>query len=220
MSLTTLAKAIWPKGKGPTWLPLPDGDGFAGPYGSVRVLVVTNPDGSARHDKPINTEAPCAVVVPWTDTERGTKLCLISEVRSTARRPGDTHDPVFLGFPGGFIDEGETPMKAARRELGEETGVVDVRTIEQIGEINPNPTSFNSSTHVFSAQVSLESIRPIVPIGGEKILKVEFFFIHEIMRMIARGEHEGALLTNGVSLSALVLFFAKYPSKVHEASLL
>ncbi|MEJ7705877.1 MAG: NUDIX hydrolase [Nocardioidaceae bacterium] len=49
-----------------------------------------------------------------------TPACQLVMVRQF--RPGP--DRVVLNVPGGFVDEGETPLEAAARELTEETGFV------------------------------------------------------------------------------------------------
>lgn len=54
-------------------------------------------------------------------------------------------------FPGGVIDEGESPKEAAGRELEEETGYKAGKLIE-LGTVNPNPALFSNHVHLFLAQ--------------------------------------------------------------------
>ena len=61
-------------------------------------------------------------------------------------------DPFLLECPGGFIDEGETPEQAARREAREETGC-DVQDIEYIGHIYPSPGGVCEKHHLFVARI-------------------------------------------------------------------
>lgn len=54
-------------------------------------------------------------------------------------------------FPGGVIDNGETPEQAATRELEEETGYKAGKLIK-LGCVNPNPALFSNHVHFFLAQ--------------------------------------------------------------------
>jgi ADP-ribose pyrophosphatase len=63
-------------------------------------------------------------------------------------RPGP--ELVMDELPGGFIDDGETPVQAAERELLEETGY-KVGTIEYLGKFHKD-TYMNSVWHVCIAE--------------------------------------------------------------------
>lgn len=74
-----------------------------------------------------------------------------------AREPFAGH----WAFPGGFVDENEPLERAARRELQEETGLVDI-AIEQIGTFGDpgrDPRGWTVSV-VYLARVDADQLQP------------------------------------------------------------
>lgn len=55
-----------------------------------------------------------------------------------------------IEFPGGVIDEGESPLQGAVRELKEETGCTAQKMV-YLGTVNPNPAFMTNHFHVFAA---------------------------------------------------------------------
>jgi 8-oxo-dGTP pyrophosphatase MutT (NUDIX family) len=57
---------------------------------------------------------------------------------------------ICLEIPGGMVDEGESPLEAAKRELAEETGFT-AETWRTLGTALPNPAIFNNRLHSYLA---------------------------------------------------------------------
>ncbi|MHB9114330.1 MAG: NUDIX domain-containing protein [Thermoleophilia bacterium] len=110
-------------------------------------------------------------------TEDGS-LVLVRQFRHGLRR-------LTLELPGGLVDEGMTPMEAARAELRQETGYGDGEWTE-LGRLAPLPAVFTNHLHVFLARgVRLLGEPDLDP--GEDIA-TELVTVDETRRMVAEGE--------------------------------
>lgn len=76
---------------------------------------------------------------------------LVFEVRSQY-----IAQPLEISFPGGRIEEGETPYEAAVRELREEIGVDVVR---KLFDIEPIVTPFNSVIFSYAVEVDISKLK-------------------------------------------------------------
>jgi len=82
-------------------------------------------------------------------------------------------------LPGGFVDEGERPVEAARRELCEESGLVwegPMVPIGTFGDPGRDPRGWTVSA-AFLADVGLDT--PLV-VGGDDAAEAKWFFIDEL----------------------------------------
>lgn len=77
-------------------------------------MPTAGPDGEPLFGLPDVPRIPVALVVPLRE----------GRVLVARRRADAEHLPGLWEFPGGKIEDGESPVDAARRELTEETGLV------------------------------------------------------------------------------------------------
>jgi ADP-ribose pyrophosphatase len=121
-------------------------------------------------------------------------------------RPAHAVD--LIEFPRGYANNDESSQECALRELLEETGyLIDSVNIEKLGIIKPNSAILTSSVNIFLANVSKENK---VQEHDSEVIEVIRIPINEIKEKILSGS-----ITDGFSLSALALFWCKYPSKVN-----
>ncbi len=111
---------------------------------TTRVFTVTEriseaPDGS--EGTYIIANAPDWVIVIPDD---GNDFLMVRQWRHGEKK-------LSIEFPGGVIDNGETPLEAAKRELLEETGA-NAQKMTKLGSMNPNPALFSNHIHVFLAE--------------------------------------------------------------------
>lgn len=90
-----------------------------------------------------------------------------------------------IELPGGFIDPGEDPELAIRRELREETGY-DFNEFIYLGDTWANPGVLNNKTHLFIAKGGIKSGEQ-QPDPNEEI-ELIFKSIEEVKQMLHANE--------------------------------
>ncbi len=160
---------------------------------SVRTDIVRSPRTNLEHHFYIIESNDWVNIIPLTDDDQ---VVMVKQFRHGSRK-------VTLEIPGGLVDAGDTPKKAAARELLEETGYQAKRWL-RIGCVNPNPALFQNRCFTYLAQ-SLQKVADLKPDQTEDI-EVVHVPLSEIPKFIRNGKIDHAIV-----ISAFTHYFLRYP---------
>ncbi len=102
---------------------------------------------------------------------------------------------VVWEFPGGVVDDGESPLEGARRELAEETGYTTPNLIE-VGKFYPNPALQTNLMYAYLAYDVEET--SIQKLDEAEDIEVHLVSLDELIAMTKRGE-----FLNGLQVALL-----------------
>jgi 8-oxo-dGTP pyrophosphatase MutT (NUDIX family) len=151
--------------------------------------------GPVVFEAPPGLMRPSAVLVALFEEDDETSVVLTRRA-STLR--SHTHQ---VSFPGGRIDDGETPEQAAIREAHEEVGI-DPTSVDVVGRLAPLAT--------FSGGAAIEPIVGVLPSRPElhpNPAEVERAFSVPLLELVADGVHHEERWTFPDGLERPVHFF-------------
>jgi ADP-ribose pyrophosphatase len=119
------------------------------------------------------------IIVPFLDRQR---LLMIRQFRYPVGK-------LLLEFPAGHVDEGDSPLDAARRELEEETGH-KARKVEHIYSYHPAVSRTKQAVHVFRA-TGLTRSSATRHDEGEQI-SMKKISVKHLSQLIAKGKVQSA----------------------------
>jgi len=160
---------------------------------SIRTDTTVSPRTGIEHDFYVIESRDWINIIPLTTDHQ---VIMIRQYRHGSRE-------VTLEIPGGLVDPGDTPKKAAARELLEETGY-QAKKWMKIGVVNPNPALFNNRCYTFVAQ----GIKKIVAPTPDQTEDIEVVLIPlvKIPGLILKGEIDHAMV-----ITAFTWYFLLYP---------
>ena len=90
----------------------------------------------------------------------------------------------YWSLPGGFIDPGETPVIAAKRELLEETGYT-TRRVSYIGALHPMPGCVDTRAHIVLCEGIKKDSRAVL---DAEIDSTDLLPLSTVLQKILSGE--------------------------------
>jgi 8-oxo-dGTP pyrophosphatase MutT (NUDIX family) len=159
---------------------------------SIRTDTAISPRTGTEHDFYIIESRDWVNIIPLTDDHQ---VVMIRQYRHGSRE-------VTLEIPGGLLDPGDTPKKAACRELLEETGY-QAEEYVKIGVSNPNPAIFNNRCYTFMAR-NVTKVSAPKPDQTEDI-EVVLIPLPGIPELIRKGKIDHAIV-----ISAFYLYFLRF----------
>lgn len=156
------------------------------PVFAVEEMVVVDEKGK-RRKRSVVVHQGSAVVMPVNDAG---EVLLVRQWRAPV-------EMAMWELPAGRVDEGEQPLKAAKRELREETGLV-ARQWRRLALLHPSPGYVSECMHLFLAtKLTQQEANP----EEDEDLTLRWFTPKELERAIAKGEITDAKTIAGVLLA-------------------
>jgi ADP-ribose pyrophosphatase len=139
--------------------------------------------------------AEWATVVPVIERDGESCFLMVRQYRHGS-------DEVSVEFPGGCVEPGEEPERAAARELEEETGYV-ASSIRSAGSISPNPAFMDNRFHVFLAEGLLPAGK--VDLDEHEIVDTLIVPASEVRARMGAGQYSHALMVAALFLADRLL---------------
>ncbi|MCL4362787.1 MAG: NUDIX hydrolase [Candidatus Parvarchaeota archaeon] len=157
---------------------------FSGKRFQVETKKVKLPNGHIMRLEKVSSKE-IALVLPIVNND---KIAVIKQYRPAIKK-------WLYEFPAGLIERNETPIKAARRELEEETGLI-CKNIKKAGGMFTSPGFSNEFMHIFLADCTVGGKQNLEP--AENII-VRLIPAKKIIYMVKKG-----MFVNGPALSAIL----------------
>ncbi|HVF69357.1 MAG TPA: NUDIX hydrolase [Xanthomonadales bacterium] len=123
--------------------------------------------------KDILSRTPTVIILPISAKD---EIYLVSQFR-------DSYQEVLLETVAGHIEEGDTPLESAKKELQQETGLI-AKTWKHISTIHTS-ANINDNIHIFYAEDLTEGSQNLDEDEDIEVVKMPF---EKALKMIDTGE--------------------------------
>lgn len=176
------------------WSPVDRKDVFSTRVFDIREIRSRSPENDERVFYALHA-TDWVIVVPFFTTREGVEsFLMVKQWRHGA-------EAVSVEFPGGVIDAGEVPEKAAARELLEETGF-RAGKLTHAASISPNPAIMDNQCHIFFAE-NLENTNEL-DLDDDEYVTAEAVPARDVVAGMGHGAY-----IHGLMASALFLWIQK-----------
>ena len=135
----------------------------------------------------------CNVIAPVERSDGVRCFAMARQYRQGSRS-------VTVEFPGGLVDDGESPEAAALRELEEETGYT-AESLLLIGRVNPNPAFMSNAAYTYLAEgVRLDRDQAL---DENERLDAVLVPVDEVVRFVRPDFHVHAIMMSALHWYAL-----------------
>ena len=151
-------------------------------YSNLILDVYEEDNGNIKSKKIVTLNSSHWVnIIPLTEAD---EIVFVKQFRHGINRE-------TLEIPGGMVDNNESPMVAAKRELFEETGYVS-GNIKNLGNVSPNPALFSNRVFSFLG-LNSELKVPNIDTNGE-ISESVLIKRDQVSKLIKKGIIDHALV--------------------------
>ena len=141
---------------------------------TVRQDTVQLPDGRILDDYFVSVRPDVVLVLAMTAAG---EIPLVRQYKHGVQQ-------VLLEVPGGFVDQGEAPPDAARRELLEETGC-RAGAMRLLGQVHDNPTKNTETLHLYLATNAVKAQEQAL--DQTEDIAVEWVTLDRLRPLITQG---------------------------------